>query len=204
MEFSFFSFSFFPLDGTFEYVRGGWDEEADGRPSRFGLNCCTILIGGFRRSSGVPCFAVVSQPFTTPDGGCTRSYFSFGNVVSIRPLPSFCGAVASSTESADIIETLTREFGVVHCAGAGYKMLTVALGWCDVYVCTKTSTYCWDICAPHALLEAQGGGVREFFRDKPIRYVDDKKLARNSGGIIAYRNEATLNRVLDLLCRKPS
>lgn len=113
--------------------------------------------------------------------------------------------VLSSTEDPETIEKLSKEFTVVHCAGAGYKILTVALGWCSVYACTKGSTYRWDVCAPHALLEAQGGGVREFLEDKPIRYnVDDKAAAQNSGGVVAYRDEKVLEKVLALLRKTPS
>jgi len=103
------------------------------------------------------------------------------------------------------LKKLSKEFSVVHCAGAGYKILTVALGLCSVYVCTKGSTYRWDVCAPHALLGAQGGGVREFREDTPIRYnVEDRVAAKNSGGVVAYRDEKVMEKVLTLLTGKPS
>ena len=192
-------------DGTYEYVQGLWDKDADCAPSSFGLNCCTILIGGFRRSSGVPCFAVVSQPFTTPEGGPTRSFFSLGKITSIQPLPLSNCVVLSSTEDPERIKKLSEEFKVIHCAGAGYKILTVALGWCSVYVSTKGSTFRWDVCAPHALLDAQGGGVREFLEDKPILYnVEDKVAARNAGGVVAVRDEEVMLEVVALLNSDPS
>ncbi|XP_003743854.1 inositol polyphosphate 1-phosphatase [Galendromus occidentalis] len=189
-----------PIDGTYEYVRGLWDEDSKGGSSEFGLNCCTILIGGYRRSSGVPCIGVVSQPFTTPQGGSTISYFSYGNVSSIRRMPLTRDIVLSSTEDPETIKKLSEKFTVMHCAGAGYKILNVALGLCNVYVCSKTSTYRWDTCAPHALLEAQGGGVRQFLTDGPILYnVGDKAAARNAAGIVAYRDANVLQKVLTLL-----
>ena len=43
-------------------------------------------------------------------------------------------------------------YEVVKAGGAGYKILSVILGWADLYVTARPSTYKWDSCAGHAIL----------------------------------------------------
>ena len=66
-------------------------------------------------------------------------------------------SVASSSESAPLRRELSA-LGALHTpAGAGYKLLCVVMGVADAYVLSKSSTYKWDTCAPHAILNAIGG-----------------------------------------------
>ncbi len=43
-------------------------------------------------------------------------------------------------------------YDVIKAGGAGYKILSVILGWADLYVTARPSTYKWDSCAGHAIL----------------------------------------------------
>lgn len=84
-------------------------------------------------------------------------------------------------------------------------------GITDAYVLSKDTTYKWDTCAPHAILKAIGGGIVEFKAAlggvvRELVYAvegeeADGKLGRccNVGGIIAYRNERVLERILEAL-----
>ncbi|XP_067891738.1 inositol polyphosphate 1-phosphatase-like isoform X1 [Heterodontus francisci] len=56
-----------PIDSTFQYIKGYADEKPkDGIYSK-GLQCVTILIGVYNRSSGLPIMGVINQPFITRD-----------------------------------------------------------------------------------------------------------------------------------------
>lgn len=108
-------------------------------------------------------------------------------------------------------------FVLIEAAGAGYKILMVAKGATDAYVLSKDTTFKWDTCAPHALLKALGGGIVEFKaalggvvrelvysveeRGDDEEVEEGGKLERccNVGGIIAYRTEAVLKRILEVL-----
>lgn len=95
-------------------------------------------------------------------------------------------------------------------AGAGHKILAVIRGLCDAYVLSKGTTFEWDTCGPHAILKALGGGVVEFgaategaVRELVYGARDEcgSKMARccNAGGIIAYRSEGVLRRLLEVV-----
>lgn len=115
----------------------------------------------------------------------------------------------SSSEDQEIKDKLkTAGFNIIEAAGAGYKILTVIKGITDAYVLSKDTTYKWDTCAPHAVLKAIGGGIIEFRAGlegvvKEILYTveGDVKLNKccNTGGIIAYRNWAVLQKILKAL-----
>ncbi|OQR79845.1 inositol polyphosphate 1-phosphatase-like [Tropilaelaps mercedesae] len=198
-----------PIDGTYAYVEGRWDDKATSdptaslehqQPHRYGLRCCTVLIGGFLRSTGIPVFSAVSQPFATPSTGPTTTFFCARSIHNVPHLPMKYNVVISSVERRDIRKKLEKVFTVTTASGAGYKLLMVGLGWCEAYVLSRGSTFRWDTCAPQALLQAQGGGMRQFRSDAPITYnVYDKHEACNSGGLIAYRSEAVCRKILDVL-----
>ena len=69
-------------------------------------------------------------------------------------------AVVGFTEPRAFVDDalLANGFEVEKAAGAGYKLLCVAKGWVDMYATSKGSTYKWDSCAGHAILNALGGG----------------------------------------------
>ncbi|XP_067843835.1 inositol polyphosphate 1-phosphatase-like [Heptranchias perlo] len=61
-----------PIDSTFQYIKGYADEKPkDGIYSK-GLQCVTILIGVYNRSSGLPIMGVINQPFVTRDPDSLR------------------------------------------------------------------------------------------------------------------------------------
>uniref|UniRef100_UPI00398EB6EE inositol polyphosphate 1-phosphatase-like n=1 Tax=Pristiophorus japonicus TaxID=55135 RepID=UPI00398EB6EE len=61
-----------PIDSTFQYIKGYADEKPkDGIYSK-GLQCVTILIGVYNRSSGLPIMGVINQPFATRDPDSLR------------------------------------------------------------------------------------------------------------------------------------
>lgn len=99
-------------------------------------------------------------------------------------------------------------FKVVEAAGAGYKLISVALGQADAYVLTKGSTYRWDICGPHSILQSQGGGLLDFKKyifnknekEAVMRYSNIDCEVANKGGLIAYKEKETLSILTNVLC----
>jgi len=107
---------------------------------------------------------------------------------------------------------------VIYAAGAGYKLLCLALSLSDTYISSQPSTYRWDTCALHAILRSIGGGIVTFthtialehkilslLHQHQLNYLENisspnpngiKKWC-NSNGIIAYRSldclKATIN-----------
>lgn len=58
------------LDSTAEYISGGnTSNYIDGSKKipLNGLNCVTVLVGVFHRSTGIPIIGVINQPFHSQD-----------------------------------------------------------------------------------------------------------------------------------------
>lgn len=117
--------------------------------------------------------------------------------------------VLSRVENENVkCKLLGAGFTLVEAAGAGHKILSVALGQVDAYILSKGSTYKWDTCGPQAVLYSLHGGIIEFhsFLSNPESdYVDLKYLSTstnfsNSNGLIAYRNVETLQVLKPILC----
>ena len=90
-------------------------------------------------------------------------------------------SVASSSESAPLRRELSA-LGALHTpAGAGYKLLCVVTGLADAYVLSKSSTYKWDTCAPHAILNAIGG-VACTYRRLPLSSAATGDDGKEKGG----------------------
>lgn len=116
--------------------------------------------------------------------------------------------VLSRVEDADIkSKLLSAGFTLVEAAGAGYKTLNVVLGHADAYILSKSSTYKWDTCGPHALLRSLGGGIIEFqsFISKSdsnysdVKYTSTANNFSNLNGLVAYRNFETLEALKSVL-----
>lgn len=102
---------------------------------------------------------------------------------------------------------MKRNNEVIYAAGAGYKLLCLALSLSDTYVSSQASTYRWDTCALHAILKSIGGGILTFsdtiaLKDNiltqlqrfQLNYLENKNSPNgpkkwcNLNGIIAYRS----------------
>lgn len=123
----------------------------------------------------------------------------------------------SSSEDEEVKRKL-REGGysTVEAAGAGYKLLMVILGHAQAYILSKPTTYKWDTCGPHALLSSLGGGIVDYrcalaaqsphacqikYYQNDTQCNDSVSINRwcNQGGIIAYRDQRILTKLLQLL-----
>lgn len=69
--------------------------------------------------------------------------------------------------------------------------MNVIIGSVQAYVLSKPTSYLWDICACHAILEAIGGGIVDFTSLSAIKYKSGQGVDSccNTGGILAYRSE---------------
>jgi len=134
--------------------------------------------------------------------------------------PTSRSVVLSTSENAQIIHRLSRKFAVEYAAGAGYKILCAADQLVTSYVLSRSNTFKWDTCAPHAILLAKGGGIVDLHQALDATshgYLTDKLAAdcqlrynqanegysdeavecwSNNGGVIAYRDVDVLADIL--------
>ena len=115
----------------------------------------------------------------------------------------------SRCEDPDVKAKLGEaQFKTVEAAGAGYKVISVALGQAGAYVLSKKTTYRWDICGPHSILVSQGGGLLDFkkYTTNPdccaatMKYSNVDSEVSNDGGLIAFRDKETLKILTNVLC----
>ncbi|KAL7288220.1 hypothetical protein TKK_0017768 [Trichogramma kaykai] len=208
-----------PIDSTADYIHGGEviDEKTGLHVS--GLRCVTVLIGAYSQCSGLPIIGVVNQPFYnhTDDKWKGICYWGFSNddvsICSIRKNEDFIGnseiVLISRFENPSIKSKLEEaNFRTVDAAGAGYKIISVALGNAAAYVLSRGSTYRWDVCGPHSILKSQGGGILDFNKytsgedhiNSTIKYSVIESEASNEGGLIAFGNFKTLENLKKALC----
>uniref|UniRef100_A0A8D8ZZA9 inositol-1,4-bisphosphate 1-phosphatase n=1 Tax=Cacopsylla melanoneura TaxID=428564 RepID=A0A8D8ZZA9_9HEMI len=158
-----------PIDSTAEYINGN-------------LSCALVLIGVFNKSDGTPVLGVVNQPFYEQTDGSTdnpevasswtgRVYWGVCEGGSRHhsklqrqefKRETLNIAVSSSENTAVRDCLLDNGYEILPLPGAGYKILSVILNKCDLYLCSKPSTYVWDTLACHAILKSmttQGGIV---------------------------------------------
>lgn len=206
-----------PIDSTADYING---EEAlhEGTGLHLsGLQCVTVLIGAYVKSTGMPVLGVINQPFYTNEDSLWKGNCYWGFVENnIRTCSiateSNKGKIAVISRAED--ESLKAKLSdagyiLVEPAGAGYKLLSVALGLASVYILSKGSTYKWDTCGPQAILRSQNGAVIDFkkFQDNPdledldVKYSSTGNNFSNSGGLIAYRDSDVLQHLKSVLCK---
>lgn len=123
-----------------------------------------------------------------------------GEDVKVTNLPQAAGkntklAVVSSSEDEKYIKAL-RDLGytVVFSAGAGYKIMKVICGDADLFLLSKNTTFKWDTCGPHAILNAIDGGlfkIEDIIESNNIIEVDysDERENANEGGLLALRRD---------------
>lgn len=205
------------VDSTADYINGG--EEIDDATDIHlsGLRCVTVLIGAYLKSTGIPVLGVINQPFYVNvnslwKGNCYWGFIEndIGKCSIVKEIDDKKIVVLSKVEDVNIkSKLLSAGFTLVEATGAGYKILNVALGQADVYILSKSSTYKWDTCGPHALLRSLGGGVIEFhtfinnsdLNCSDIKYESTNKHFLNSNGLIAYRKLETLQTLNSILCK---
>lgn len=137
--------------------------------------------------------------------------------------PNSRSVVLSSSENAEILDRLSRKFAVEYAAGAGYKILCTVDQLASSYVLSRSNTFKWDTCGPHAILLAKGGGIVDLHQslnaasegrlidgimaDCQLRYnqandgYDTEAVERwsNRGGVIAYHDVNVLADILAAL-----
>lgn len=194
------------------------DEQTDLHLS--GLRCVTVLIGAYKKSTGVPVLGVVNQPFCTSvnsqwTGKCYWGFLECG--IGKTSINDTCKAdkiiLLSRFEDPEVKSKLLNSgFRLVEATGAGYKILSVALGQAAAYILSKSSTYKWDTCGPQALLSSVGGGIIEFkeFVVRPnsenlsLNYLPVGTNFSNNRGLIAYRDPEILETFKRILCKHAS
>ncbi|XP_011873372.1 PREDICTED: inositol polyphosphate 1-phosphatase [Vollenhovia emeryi] len=207
-----------PIDSTADYISAteAVDEQTGIHLS--GLRCVTVLIGAYKKSTGVPVLGVVNQPFCANvdsqwTGKCYWGFLSAG--IAKSSISDTCSNVdkiilLSRFEDADVKSKLLNSgFRLVEVAGAGYKILSVAIGQAAAYILSKGSTYKWDTCGPQALLSSVGGSIIEFkeFIVNPdsdnlsVNYLPIGTNFSNRAGLIAYRDPQILETFKGILSR---
>ncbi|XP_077979191.1 inositol polyphosphate 1-phosphatase-like [Glandiceps talaboti] len=220
-----------PIDSTAEYIKGISDAKPDGGIYSVGLQCATVLIGAYDRQSGKSVIGVVNQPFQHLDpatskwsgryiwgvacNGVRANSYSECQSETQAKANNFL-AVLSPSEKEHIKSTISsiNQSKYQYGSGAGYKALCVCDKLADVYVLSRGSTFKWDCCAPHAILNSMGGGMldlqkalkvaegedigtAEILYDKPDNSVwEPGQQWSNSGGVIAYWTLDSLNTFL--------
>ncbi|XP_069790775.1 inositol polyphosphate 1-phosphatase-like isoform X2 [Narcine bancroftii] len=100
-----------PIDSTFQYIKGYANEKSkDGIYSK-GLQCVTILIGVYDRSSGLPLMGVINQPFVACDPETCRwngQYF-WGLSYKGISICSLRNEVNAASQSADDQDEVLRQ-----------------------------------------------------------------------------------------------
>lgn len=192
-----------PIDATAEYIRA--QDKVTKYPNIMGsgLQCVTVLIGVYEISRGNPIIGVVNQPFATEiesdcyEGkifwGLTMGDKKFNNIQAVDTEDRV--AVLSPSEQSKYVEFLKNQlkYDIVYSSGAGYKILKVATGEAELFLLSKGTTYKWDTCAPQAILRSLDGelfDLQDTLINKCLKKISyhDKRIIRNIGGLIAYRN----------------
>ncbi|XP_032939290.1 inositol polyphosphate 1-phosphatase isoform X1 [Catharus ustulatus] len=160
-----------PIDSTNEFIAGREDVAAVDGVAPGGLRSALVLVGAFERSTGVPVLGVINEPFFQRDPQSRRwqGRYHWGvahgdtRLCSLSPpAPRPCPRVVLSRAEGAAVRGALGSLGggpPLFAAGAGYKLLCVALGLADAFVLSQATTFAWDSCAPHAILRALGGGV---------------------------------------------
>ncbi|XP_052809145.1 inositol polyphosphate 1-phosphatase-like [Mya arenaria] len=171
-----------PIDSTGQYIQGDIGQEEAGLVTE-GLQCVSVLIGVYSKSTGLPIIGVINQPFAclNDDGVWTgsavwgvsiadlnlNSLALESSSTSVPPQPdSDISAkqtiLISSIESQNIQDILAKNYNLRHISGAGNKLLGLSLGKAAGYVLTQNTIFKWDCCGPHAILRSLGGGIVAF------------------------------------------
>ena len=171
-----------PLDGTSGFVDGHGD--------------FVVMIGLVE--NGFPIAGVVYRPvtgelitgvkgqgasLTTPEGEVIPLSVSAVNQMSqtriVTSRHHISARAKAFVESAQISE-------IIQVGSVGIKVGYIAQATADVYFTTTDQMGEWDLCAPHAILEAAGGRMTGFAGEE-IRY--NKHIPKNPHGVLATNGE---------------
>lgn len=192
-----------PIDATAEYIRAKDKSTKYPNIMAAGLKNVTVLIGVYEFARGTPIIGVVNQPFATESEpgqyegklfwGLTIGDLKFNNIQAVETDERI--AVLSPSEQSKYVEFLKNQlkYEIVYSSGAGYKILKVATGEAELFLLSKGTTYKWDTCAPQAILRSLDGDLFDLQNtliNKSLKKISyqDRKIIRNVGGLIAYRN----------------
>lgn len=207
-----------PIDATAEYIKAVHKDTRFNIPAN-GLKCVTILIGLFDTETGVPLAGVINQPFfDEPEPGEYKSKLYWGisigdiKLTNVEP-PSqertMKIAVLSSSEQTKFTKFLKQKlkYEICYSAGAGHKILKLITGEGDLNLLSRATTFKWDTCAGQAILIALGGNVLSLndtiFAGKPVPLQYGAKEPNcNMNGILAYRDEETINTIISVFSGK--
>ncbi|XP_020299360.1 inositol polyphosphate 1-phosphatase isoform X2 [Pseudomyrmex gracilis] len=207
-----------PIDSTADYIHAMEMVDEQTGLHLSGLRCVSVLIGAYKKSTGVPILGVVNQPFCTNvdsqwTGKCYWGFVGGGiskSSINITGKTEDKIVLISRFEDADVKSKLVNSgFRLLEATGAGYKILSVALGQVAAYILSRGSTYKWDTCGPQALLSSVGGGIIEFkeFVVNPhsdnlsVNYLPIGTNFSNRLGLIAYRDPQILETFKCILCK---
>jgi 3'(2'), 5'-bisphosphate nucleotidase len=181
-----------PLDGTKEFIA---------RNGEF-----SIMIG--LAVKGQPVLGVVMQPESgllyagTVDGGAWL-YEAEEKVqlhVSDTDKTNRMVLVSSRSHRQQITDRIRAALRITServCGSVGLKVGLISRQLADLYVHPSPGCKEWDLCAPHALLEAAGGRVTDCWGN-PITY--NKRDVRAHNGLIASNNRAH-DQVVDVVAQ---
>ncbi|KAG5670225.1 hypothetical protein PVAND_000502 [Polypedilum vanderplanki] len=199
-----------PIDATQEYISANEQQSPFKNIMTSGLQCATVLIGTYLKSSGEPLLGIINQPFAVrQDNGEYKSKIFYG--ISLNDL-KFSNVIhennpLSTSEKKLAIISSSEAFksNLFECcvaAGAGYKALKVIQKHADIYYLSKNSTFKWDTCAAQAILRSFGGDIVELNssvklkKSIPLSYKDDEEKC-NQNGLIAFIDIEDFNKLVD-------
>jgi 3'(2'), 5'-bisphosphate nucleotidase len=166
-----------PLDGTKEFIA---------RNGEF-----SIMIG--LAVAGRPAMGVVQQPatgllyagavgqgaFLYEDG--ERVELTVSDLAELR----YMTMVSSRSHRQQIVDRIRAQLNITRervSGSVGLKVGLISRQLADLYIHPSPGCKEWDLCAPHALLEAAGGRITDCWGN-PLRY--NKRDVRAHNGIIA-------------------
>ncbi|CAF4812231.1 unnamed protein product [Pieris macdunnoughi] len=193
-----------PIDGTAEFIAGVRGEAKPGH----GLQCVTVLIGAYKRSTGEPVVGVINQPFYNGGSGRVIWGINYGDIKLCSHEKSTSSPrkiiLMSSAENENVINKF-QDLGweIQSVPGAGHKLLKLALGEATAYIVSKGTTFRWDTCGPHSILSSLGGDIINFTDFSLVKYNDpdnlDTQMYCNKHGIIAFLNQHVFEEIQQVL-----
>lgn len=208
-----------PIDATAEYIKAVHKDNTRFNIPSNGLKCVTILIGLFDSITGVPIIGIINQPFFQElEVGEYQSKIYWGislgdiKLTNVEPPTqerTSKTAILSSSEQTKFTKFLKQKlkYDICYSSGAGHKILKLITGEADLNLLSRATTFKWDTCAGQAILMAIGGNVLSLndtiFTGKPVPLqYGNKEPNCNMNGILAYRDEETINTIISVFSAK--